>query len=76
METCQAVVAQLRASGTFLVTSQLGQPLEIDALTWKRIWSTFANSFKGCLAEVLESFKYVFCFYLVALCMNMKVGVS
>ena len=26
-------LVQLRASGTFLVTSQLGQPLEIDALT-------------------------------------------
>lgn len=51
METCQAVVAQLRASGTFLVTSQLGQPLEIDALIWKRMWSTFASSFKGCLGR-------------------------
>lgn len=62
-------LVNLRASEMFLVTSPLGQFLEIDSLTWKRVWSTFSNSFKGCLAVILESFnKYVFYYYLVALC--------
>lgn len=43
-------LVQRRASGTFLVTSQLGQPLEIDAFAWNRIWATFSNSSEGCVA--------------------------
>lgn len=50
-------LVQRRASGTFLVTSQLGQPLEIDAFTWNRIWSTFSDSFKGwwCASGELQA---------------------
>lgn len=40
-------LVNLRASEMFLVTSPLGQFLEIDSLTWKRVWSTFSNSFNS-----------------------------
>lgn len=70
-------LVNLKASEMFLVTYPLGQSLGIDSLTWKRVWSVLSNSFKDCLAVNLESFnKYIFYYYLVALCMNMGVGVS
>lgn len=66
-----SALVNLIASEMFLVTYPLGQSLGIDSLTWKRAWSMFSNSFKGCLAMNLESFSKCIFYYLVALCVNM-----